>query len=297
MNFFQFAVRATILYACVAPMDDLSAASTPPLQLRWSALSDVGRFRKNNEDAFLALTFDSRELRYLGKIGEGRLDQGDFVFAVSDGMGGAKSGEFASKIAVENITRLLPKSFGLSAQNFDGGLTDVMRELYERIHRAMCEMGRYYEECAGMGATLSLCWVMPEWIYFGHIGDSRIYYLPKDGPMIQVSHDHSYVGWLQREGKINEREARNHPQRHALNQALGGGQKNIDPQIGRIGWAPGDRFLICSDGVVDGLWNRKIEEMVRATTSDGQLNAVALVKEAVTDSGRDNTTALIFELF
>lgn len=147
-----------------------------------------------------------------------------------------------------------------------------------------------------MGATLSLCWVMPDWVYFGHIGDSRIYYLPKNGPMVQVSHDHSYVGWLFREGKLNEREARNHPQRHALNQALGGGQKNIDPQIGRIAWEKGDRFLICSDGVVDGLWDRKIEEMARASTADGELNAAALVKEAVADSGRDNTTALMFEL-
>jgi len=281
----------------VAAMIEKNAEnSSPEGTLRWSALSDVGRFRKNNEDSFLALTFDARELRYLGKIGDGNLQQGDFVFAVSDGMGGAKSGEFASKIAVEKITRLLPKSYGLSAQKFDAGLPDVMRELFELIHRSMIEMGRFYEECAGMGATLSLCWVMPEWVYFGHIGDSRIYYLPKNGPMVQVSHDHSYVGWLFREGKLNEREARNHPQRHALNQALGGGQKNIDPQIGRIAWEKGDRFLICSDGVVDGLWDRKIEEMARASTADGELNAVALVKEAVADSGRDNTTALMFEL-
>lgn len=281
----------------VAAMIEKNAEnSSPEGSLRWSALSDVGRFRKNNEDSFLALTFDARELRYLGKIGDGNLQQGDFVFAVSDGMGGAKSGEFASKIAVEKITRLLPKSYGLSAQKFDAGLPDVMRELFEQIHRSMIEMGRFYEECAGMGATLSLCWVMPDWVYFGHIGDSRIYYLPKNGPMVQVSHDHSYVGWLFREGKLNEREARNHPQRHALNQALGGGQKNIDPQIGRIAWEKGDRFLICSDGVVDGLWDRKIEEMARASTADGELNAVALVKEAVADSGRDNTTALMFEL-
>ena len=279
-----------------AMLEENAENSCPEGTLRWSALSDLGRFRKNNEDSFLALTFDARELCYLGKIGDGNLLQGDFVFAVSDGMGGAKSGEFASKIAVEKITRLLPKSYSLSAQKFDAGLPDVMRELFEQIHGAMTEMGRYYEECAGMGATLSLCWVMPEWVYFGHIGDSRIYYLPKNGPMVQVSHDHSYVGWLFREGKINEREARNHPQRHALNQALGGGQKNIDPQIGRIAWEKGDRFLICSDGVVDGLWDRKIEEMARASTADGELNAVALVKEAVADSGRDNTTALLFEL-
>lgn len=264
--------------------------------LRWSGLSDVGRFRKNNEDAFLALTFDAHELKYLGKTGEGNFGMGDFLFAVSDGMGGAKSGEFASKIAVEHITKLLPKSFHLSAQRMDAGLTDVVKELFSRIHDTMTQMGRYYEECAGMGATLSLCWVMPEWIYFGHIGDSRIYFLPKEGPMIQVSEDHSYVGWMQRQGKLNEREARNHPQRHALNQALGGGNKNIEPQVGRIAWENGDRLLICSDGVVDGLWNRKIEEFSRRDAVDGSLCTADLVKEAVSDSGRDNTTAVLVEL-
>jgi protein phosphatase len=256
----------------------------------------VGRFRKNNEDAFLALTFDAHELKYLGKIGEGNFSMGDFLFAVSDGMGGAKSGEFASKIAVEQITKLLPKSYHLSAQRLDAGLTDVVKELFSRIHLTMSQMSRYYEECAGMGATLSLCWVMPEWIYFGHIGDSRIYFLPKDGPMVQVSEDHSYVGWLQRQGKLNEREARNHPQRHALNQALGGGNQNIEPQVGRIHWDNGDRLLICSDGLVDGLWNQKIEEISRSNGQDGSLNTVELVKQAVTDSGRDNTTAMLVEL-
>jgi len=267
-----------------------------PATLRWSGLSDVGRFRKNNEDAFLALTFDAHELKYLGKTGDADFRMGDFLFAVSDGMGGAKSGEFASKIAVEHITKLLPKSFHLSAQGMDARLADVVKELFLRIHDTMAQLGRHYEECAGMGATLSLCWVMPGWIHFGHIGDSRIYFLPNDGPMHQVSEDHSYVGWLQRQGKLNEREARMHPQRHALDQVLGGGNKNIEPQIGRIRWKKGDRFLICSDGVVDGLWNQKIEEISRRNDQDGSLNTVELIKEAVTDSGRDNTTAILVEL-
>lgn len=264
--------------------------------LRWSGLSDVGRFRKNNEDAFLALTFDARELKYLGKVGEADFSMGDFLFAVSDGMGGAKSGEFASKIAVEHITKLLPKSFHLSAQRIDAGLTDVLKELFSRIHETMTQMGRYYEECSGMGATLSLCWVMPEWIYFGHIGDSRIYFLPKEGPMIQVSEDHSYVGWLQRQGKLNEREARMHPQRHALNQVLGGGNRNIEPQVGRIAWENGDRLLLCSDGLIDGLWDRRIEDIARRDAPDGVLPTIDLVREAVSDSGRDNTTAILLEL-
>ena len=93
-----------------------SATNPPaPTRLRWSGLTDVGRVRPNNEDAFLALNFDGHDVRFLGKTGEASLDTTDFVFAVSDGMGGAKSGEFASRIAVDRITKLLPRSFRLRA--------------------------------------------------------------------------------------------------------------------------------------------------------------------------------------
>lgn len=264
----------------------------PPASLRWSAMTHPGRFRPNNEDAFLALTFDAREFHYLGKTGEGTLSDCDYVFAVSDGMGGAKSGEFASRIAVEKITRLLPKSFGMAAQQLETGFEDVLIELFDRIHAAIVDLGRHYDECHGMGATLSLAWFMPGWMCFSHIGDSRIYYLPKDGEMIQVTQDHSHVGWLRRTGQINEREARTHPRRSALAQSLGGGTDHkIEPHIGRVSCQPGDRFLICSDGLVDGLWDRRLNELGR-----GDLEASKLVLEAVAESGRDNTTAMLIEV-
>lgn len=263
-----------------------------PSTVKWSGVTHVGRFRKNNEDAFLALTFDAREVRYLGKFGTSSMDSSDFVFAVSDGMGGAKSGEFASKIAVEKITKLLPKSFGMAAQHLEAGFGDVLRELFETTNHAICHLGNYYPECQGMGATLSLCWFMPGWMCFCHIGDSRIYYLPKEGDMVQVSHDHSHVGWLRRKGKLNEREARTYPGKNSLSQALGGGNKTIDPHIGRVACQPGDRFLICSDGLIDGLWDRRIEEMSR----HDEINVTAMVELAVADSGRDNTTALLVEV-
>jgi protein phosphatase len=256
-----------------------------------------GRVRPNNEDSFLALNFDGHELRYLGKTGEASARNTDFVFAVSDGMGGANSGEFASRIAVDHITALMPKSFRMSAMGLASGFADILQQLFADIHQVMLKHGRSYEECAGMGATLSLCWFTPQWMYFGHLGDSRIYYLPKDGGMTQITHDHSHVGWLRRQGKLNEREARSHPQRNALNQALGAGHQFIDPHVGAVGFQPGDRFLICSDGLTDGLWDRALQELIRepAPALATQDPARRLVEAALEASGRDNITAIVIE--
>jgi protein phosphatase len=266
----------------------------PPLNLRWSGMTHRGRFRPNNEDAFLALTFDAEDVRFLGKIGESSLQHGDFVFAVSDGMGGAKSGEFASRIAVDQITKLLPRSYKLAAQHLDAGITDALEEIFHRVHAELNRIGRSYEECSGMGATLSLACFSPGWMHFAHVGDSRIYYLPAGGSMIQVTHDHSFVGWLRRQGKINEREARMHPARNSLNQALGAGHQKLEPHLGSVSCQPGDRFLLCSDGVTDGLWDQRLESYLQRPLAD-KPTAVRVVEDAVAESGRDNCTAVVVE--
>ena len=80
----------------------------PSAGIQWWGLTDTGRYRKNNEDAFLALALDGFQVKHLGKVGESQLEDHDYIFAVSDGMGGANAGEFASRIAIEKITYLFP---------------------------------------------------------------------------------------------------------------------------------------------------------------------------------------------
>jgi len=261
-------------------------------------LTDRGRVRANNEDAFLALAFDGREVRYLGKTGEASLAGTEFLFAVSDGMGGAKSGEIASRLAVDRIAQLLPQHFAHATADDLTGRSEVLGKLFTSIHHDLLVLGASYEECAGMGATLSLCWLTPRRIHFGHVGDSRIYALPAAGGITQLTDDHNHVGWLRRKGQINEREARTHPLRHSLHRAIGAGIQSVDPHIGTFACGPGDRFLICSDGVIDGLWDRHLDELVRDQTGSptGQSTAQRIVAEAVEKSGRDNATALVFEL-
>jgi serine/threonine protein phosphatase PrpC len=268
-------------------------------RLQWFGRTDRGHVRKNNEDTFLALQFDAREIYYLGKIGEAVTENVDFVFAVSDGMGGAKAGELASRITVDKITHLLPRAFKQSALGLQTGFEDVFTELFDQVHRALTFLGASDEECAEMQATLSLCWFTPGWMYFGHIGDSRIYYLPALGKEIkQLSHDDTYVGWLFRTGQINEREAHNHPRRAALQKALGGGNQYVEPQVGAVAYEPGDMFLLCTDGLTDGLYDPEILELLRrpdaaeATATPAQ----RLVEISLERAGRDNTTALVIEV-
>ena len=266
--------------------------SSAPL-FAWSGHTDCGNVRKNNEDSFLGLLIDSSGVRFLGKIGEADSAAADFVFAVSDGMGGAMAGEFASKIAVEKITKLLPSFFHRNAGGYSEAMENVLREVFAEIHRSLDYLGSSYEECRDMGATLSLCWFTPRWLYFAHVGDSRIYRLPKEGPMQQVTEDDTYVAWLYRNGQINEREAKTHPRRNVLQKSLGGGHQFAEPQVGAIALEPGDRFLLCTDGVTDGLYDDRLEEFLRDSKDEPGKNIVHLAVEA---SGRDNATAMVVDV-
>jgi len=267
--------------------------------LQWSARTDCGKVRPNNEDAFVGLQFDVDEVHHLGATGEGSTHHLDFAFAVSDGMGGARAGEHASRIAVQKITTLLPRSYRQSAIGLEAGFGDVLEELFAQIHEALAHLGKSYQECSGMETTLSLCWFTPGRMYFGHVGDSRIYYLPAQAPALkQLTDDDTHVGWLWRNGKINEREARTHPRRNLLQKALGGGNQFVTPQVGAVAYESGDTFLLCTDGLVEGLHDRQLCEILRSpdSTGPGTNPAGRLVEESLTRNGRDNTTAVVIRV-
>ena len=277
----------------------MSESPAASISMKWFGWTDRGKVRQNNEDSFLGLRFDAREVQHLGKYGESSVANIDMAFAVCDGMGGALAGEYASRIAVEKITKLLPRSFHQSASGFQSGFSDVLTELYAQVHRALAYLGSSYDECRGMETTMSLCWFTPGWMYFGHVGDSRIYYLPaRGGGIKQLSEDDTYVGWLFRNGKLNEREARTHPRRNVLQKSLGGNNQFVDPQVGAVGCEPGDIFLLCTDGLTDGLYDSALLDLLRPATPVGpEVNpAQRLVDASVLASGRDNTTALVIQI-
>ena len=231
-------------------------ATPPPTRLQWSGRTDIGKVRANNEDAFLGMLFDGREIHRLGKIGDASTRNADLAFAVCD-------------------------------------------ELFAQIHQALALLGKSYEECEGMETTLSLGWFTPGWFYFGHVGDSRIYYLPKGAKEIkQLTEDDTHIAWLQRHGKISEWEARTHPRRNVLQKSLGGGNQFVDPQVGAVAYEPGDIFLICSDGLVEGLYDHHLVEILRSTAVSAADPGPAhrLVEAALEKDGRDNITALVIQV-
>lgn len=275
------------------------ALRTPPafptLRLTWSGSSETGPLRQNNEDAFLGLSIDSHEVHHLGRNGSAETGSVDLLFAVSDGMGGAKAGEFASQIAVEKITRRFPPLLGRRGEGKAIGYHAAFEALFSEINKALQYLGDSYEECRGMGSTLSICWFSGETMHFAHIGDTRIYHLPAAGGIVQLTEDDTHVGWLLRTGQINEREAKTHPAKNRLQKALGAGNQFVNPQVGECPCAKDDRFLLCSDGVTDALHNHRLREILDDCPK-GANPATHLVKEAIACSGRDNTTAMIISV-
>lgn len=269
------------------------------VEISWDGTTHPSHHRKNNEDAFLALALNSEEFYYLGKTGSAPLSENDFIFAVADGMGGEKSGEYASRIAVDKITQIIPRYFRRKTNGEAAGFEEAFKKVFEDTHNALSYLGGSYPECSNMGSTLSMLWITPEDVRFAHIGDSRIYKQNDSNPVEQISHDHTHVGYLLRTGAISEREARTHPRRNALQRALGAGQQIINPQMGFCKLSKDDRYLLCSDGLVDGLWDKHITRVLNESGADDDKNiskAEALVHEAVNGSSTDNTTALLVSM-
>lgn len=267
-------------------------------EVQWWGLTDPGPFRKQNEDAFLAMVFNGQEGHLLGKTGRADLSTGEFIFAVSDGMGGANAGEFASRMAVRRITEHFPTRYRPRSATAEADQRTLLENLFAYLHAEMQEMGRHYAECAGMGATLSLLWISDGRAVFCHVGDSRIYHFPGTGGMEQLTEDHTHVGWLFRNGELTERQSRYHPGRNVLQMALGGKHKNLRVQLGSVAVAAGDRFVLCTDGLIDGLWDNTLRKLVLEPPpyARGKEPAERLMEEALSVSGRDNTTAVVLEL-
>jgi PPM family protein phosphatase len=207
------------------------------------------------------------------------------IFVVADGMGGAQAGEVASKAAAEAFDRDLP----------EGPPEQFLRETIEAANRAIHEHARADRSLAGMGTTITAAVVnaATEEVAIGHVGDSRAYRL-RGASLERLTRDHSLVEEMRRKGQLTEAQAEDHPQRSIITRALGP-EPEVEVDVQTVPAAPGDVFLICSDGLTTMLDDERIARLLTGATSMATAMR-SLVDEANRAGGRDNITALAFRL-
>jgi serine/threonine protein phosphatase PrpC len=258
--------------------------------VRWAALTHSGSRKPRNDDSIIAFASGAAGAENLPDSGQHSLARHDLVFAVSDGMGGGNAGDLASSLLLEKMSQIIPETFKMAAAGFfpDGldHLAGAIRSVHEHINEAAsCENTR------GMAATLALAWFTPENLYITNVGDSRIY-LSRNGQLEQLTRDHTSAWGQWKRGEIREIEYRNHPRRAALYEVIGGGHADVRPHFAAIPYQPGDRFLVCSDGLIDGVWERHISDAL-AGGNDPLVTAKTLLTRAVGNSGIDDTSLIV----
>lgn len=231
----------------------------------------------------------------LGDDGQNSLCSEDFIFAVSDGMGGGNAGDFASRLILEGLSQLIPKTFKSAAQGFHPDYLELLEAQVREMHDVINEKAASDAALEGMGATLVLAWFTPDNLYIVNVGDSRLY-LVRDEELTQLSVDHTFVWAKMQRGEMSEREFRSHPRRSALFEVVGAGHDKIRPYVAAIPYQRGDSFVLCSDGVIDGLWNKHIQSAIVRNLGSTSECADALMARAVDNDGSDDTTLIVVHI-
>ena len=206
------------------------------------------------------------------------------LFAVADGMGGAKAGEVASAVAVEAVERARESGEPAEAQ-----LARIVRAANRRIY----DLAVADESRRGMGTTLTLAKVHGDEVSLAHVGDSRAYRM-RDGDLTQLTRDHSLVAELERSGQITAEAAEHHPQRSIITRALGP-EPDVEVDTYTLAGREGDLFLICSDGLTSMISDDEVTSILRSAPSLDEA-AEALVRAANQSGGKDNITVILFRL-
>jgi protein phosphatase len=232
---------------------------------RAAGVTDTGRRRLRNEDAFVCEPP---------------------LFAVTDGMGGARAGEIAAELAATALEEGAEQTRG----------TDALVALVEEANRRIWQRSVEDPKTTGMGAvaTVALVDEATGTVAIGHVGDSRGY-LVRDGAIEQLTRDHSLVAELVESGVLTPEEAEHHPQRSAITRALGT-EPEVEVDAFTVDGEPGDVSLICSDGLSAMVADEAIASTIEAERGDLESAADALVAAANARGGEDNITVVLFEL-
>lgn len=288
----------TALERPTLPMERVAQpARLPRLTVRSYGLTDTGRVRPSNEDAFLVA-----ELTKALRVRQSSLqppstqysDEHGYLLLVADGMGGARAGEQASALATRTL-----EDFALNTLQWFFHLRSVeektviqefqaaLRAADDRLFAAMAE----HPEWRGMGTTLTMAYNLGSDLFVLHVGDSRCYLL-RQGQLHQLTTDHTLVGELLRQGAIGPEQARHHQMRHVITNAVGGTERGIKVEAHKVELEGGDRVLLCTDGLTEMLGDSDIAAALQACENP-QEACERLVAAANERGGKDNVTVVV----
>ena len=231
-------------------------------------MTDVGRLRRHDEDAFL-------------------VDAENGLFAVADGVGGSRAGDVASRLAVDTAERVLREE---RAATSAAALPDVIRRMFEMAHRAIMERAAADPRVSEMATTLVLlcCDGARSWI--AHAGDSRVYRW-RDAALERLSRDHSFAEELEKAAGVGVRQKS--PFGHVLTRCLGR-EGAWEPEVREIDVRPGDRFLLCCDGLTDMVDEAELAALLALGVSPAETGR-RLIDSANAAGGKDNITAVVVD--
>lgn len=241
------------------------------IRTRCGYLTITGNFRSNNEDNLY-------------------VDPDGRFFIVADGMGGQSAGEKASQLATELVPEKLTQLIDFEKETKE----KVQQSIDKAVGYANTEimaLGKMEPEYHNMGTTIVFVVAVGNAFYVGGVGDSRVYLL-RDGNFEQLTRDHSLTEALKEAGTLTDEEAANHRYKNVLYRYLGTKEGGTGTESREIVPQSGDRFLLCSDGVTDGVENDKLQELL-STGDDPQDIAKTIVEAAEAGGSRDNITCLI----
>jgi len=246
-------------------------------RVKFVARSEIGHARENNEDKFDFYEPDEEPL--LAARGS--------VYLVCDGMGGHNAGQIASELAA--------KQFLHAYYHLGGTAQEAARHAILQAHHYIAEMASKIPSRYGMGTTLTALILKQNEGILAHVGDSRCYRL-REGAFEQLSRDHTLVAHLVEQGILTPEQARYHPQRNVIRQAVGVADPSepLEPDIETFALQVGDLYLLCSDGLTDMVDDAEIEAILR--NEPPTRAAWRLVDRALANGGRDNITVVLVRI-
>lgn len=271
---------------------ELETGKTNILRANWAASSEKGNGHIANDDSFIALTVNPESTDPLPKSGEILLDPSHLVLAVSDGMGGHNAGEFASRLLMSRIRKEAAALYHQLGTSEDA--QNALDTLLRQCHHDVTKLAKKNGNTEGMGATLTMAWISHDRLFWAHIGDSRLYLIDDEG-VRQLTQDDCRAWHQWQRGDITEYGYRNHPRRSILSDVLGGSTHEPFPKTGSLPLKDTQRLMVCSDGIMDGLWEKSIREMLAEKKPVSEIMG-NLSRKAIENDDKDDTTLIVAEI-